>query len=233
MSATKSTDRKRQSEAVNRLTWAITAINAHLEELQRIWARAFGISGSQWMILMAISDLDAGEGVPVNAVARMLHLDGSFVTPQSKLLERAGLVGRKPCPLDRRVVRLSLSNKALKQLGRDSEQQQAVADIVFAGLEGDELNEFITRLTSVRRRLEKTRLRLSHELRCRGCRNAGRAQSRCNVGSFCSRSGPAGPGNGDAARARPDQVVNLPPQTIQSHLEFDIRILRLVHPQCH
>ncbi|MGX9948560.1 MarR family winged helix-turn-helix transcriptional regulator (plasmid) [Bradyrhizobium denitrificans] len=164
MSATKSTDRKRQSEAVNRLTWAITAINAHLEELQRIWARAFGISGSQWMILMAISDLDAGEGVPVNAVARMLHLDGSFVTPQSKLLERAGLVGRKPCPLDRRVVRLSLSNKALKQLGRDSEQQQAVADIVFAGLEGDELNEFITRLTSVRRRLEKARLRLTLEL---------------------------------------------------------------------
>ena len=164
MSATKSTDRKRQSEAVNRLTWAITAINAHLEELQRIWARAFGISGSQWMILMAISDLDAGEGVPVNAVARMLHLDGSFVTPQSKLLERAGLVGCKPCPLDRRVVRLSLSNKALKQLGRDSEQQQAVADIVFAGLEGDELNEFITRLTSVRRRLEKARLRLTLEL---------------------------------------------------------------------
>ena len=105
--------------------------------------------------------------------------------------------------------------------------------IVFADFEGDEFNEFITRLTSVRRRLEKTRLRLSHELRCRGCRNAGRAQSRCNVGSFCSRSGPAGPGNGDAARALPDQVVNLPPQTIQSHLEFDIRILRLVHPQCH
>lgn len=164
MSATKSTDWKRQSETANRLTWAITAINAHLDELQQIWARALGISGSQWMILMAISDLDTASGVPVNAVARMLHVDGSFVTAQSKLLEKAGLVKREPCPLDRRVVRLSLSDKALKQLDRDSEQRQAAADIVFAGFEADELNEFITRLTSVRRRLEKARLRLVLEL---------------------------------------------------------------------
>ncbi|MDU6727962.1 MAG: MarR family transcriptional regulator, partial [Bradyrhizobium sp.] len=88
----------------------------------------------------------------------------SFVTTQSKLLEKTGLVGRKPCPLDRRVVRLSLSDKALKQLGRDSEQQQAAADIIFAGFESDELNEFITRLTSVRRRLEKARLRVALDL---------------------------------------------------------------------
>jgi DNA-binding MarR family transcriptional regulator len=162
--ATKRTDWKHQSETVNRLTWAITAINAHLEELRQIWARALGISGSQWTILMAISDLDTEDGVPVNAVARMLHVEGSFVTTQSKLLEKTGLVGRKPCPLDRRVVRLSLSDKALKQLGRDSEQQQAAADIIFAGFESDELNEFITRLTSVRRRLEKARLRVALDL---------------------------------------------------------------------
>lgn len=36
--------------------------------------------------------------------------------------------------------------------------------IVFADFEGDEFNEFITRLTSVRRRLEKARLRLTLEL---------------------------------------------------------------------
>ena len=164
MSATKSTDWKRESETANRLTWAITAINAHLEELRQILARALGISGPQWMILMAISDLDTGDGVQVNAVARMLHVNGSFVTTQSKLLEKAGLVGRKPCPLDRRGVRLSLSRKALKQLSRDSEQQQAAADIVFAGFEGEELNQFITRLAAVSRRLEKARLRVALEL---------------------------------------------------------------------
>ena len=164
MSVTKSIGRKREIETIDRLTWAITAINAHLEELRQIWARALGISASQWMILMAISDLDTENGVPVNAVAKMLHVDGSFVTTQSKLLEKKGLVRRKPCPLDARVVRLSLSDKALKQLGRDHDQQQAAADTVFGDFEGDELNEFITRLTSVRRRLEKARLRVALEL---------------------------------------------------------------------
>lgn len=162
MSANQSAGWKRESETTNRLTWAITAIETHLQELRQIWARALGISGSQWMILMAISDLDETEGVPVNAVAKMLHVHGSFVTTQSKLLEKYGLVRRKPCPLDARVVRLSLSDKAVKQLGRGNEQQRA-ADIVFAGFESDELNEFIARLTSLRRRLEKARLRASLE----------------------------------------------------------------------
>jgi hypothetical protein len=57
-----------------------------------------------------------------------------------------------------------LSRKALKQLSRDSEQQQAAADIVFAGFEGEELNQFITRLAAVSRRLEKARLRVALEL---------------------------------------------------------------------
>ena len=161
MSTTRSTGRKCHGETINRLTWAIRAINAHLEELRQIWARALGISGSQWMILMAISSLDEGGGVPVKAVAKMLHVDGSFVTPQSKLLERNGLVQRKPCPLDARVVRLSLSDKALKLLARESERQQAVADLVFAGFEDD---EFINRLASLRRRLEKAQLRVTLEL---------------------------------------------------------------------
>jgi len=52
-----------------------------------------------------------------------------------------------------------LSDKALEQLGSDSDQQQAAADMVLAGFESDEINEFIARLTSVRRRLEKARLR--------------------------------------------------------------------------
>lgn len=160
MAPIKSRSSKRESDTIDHLTWVVTAINAHLKELRQVWARALGISGPQWTILMAISDLDKKDGVPVKAVAKMLHLEGSFVTNQSKLLERNGLVRRKPCPLDRRVVRLSLSDKALKQLGRDLDHQQAAADIVFAGFEGDELNEFVTRLTSVRRRLEKARLRV-------------------------------------------------------------------------
>lgn len=164
MSSIKSITEERYSEAINRLTWEITAIHAYLDELRRVWARTLGISRSQWMILMAISDLDEGRGVQVKAVAKMLHVDGSFVTTQSNLLEKIKLVRRRACPLDARVVRLSLSDRAIKLLTRESERHQAVADFIFADSEGGELNKLVSQLTLLERRLEKARLRAELEL---------------------------------------------------------------------
>ncbi len=163
MSSTKSITEKRYSEAIDRLTWEITAIHAHLEEIQRVWARVLGISRSQWMILMAISDLDEGSGVPVKTVAKILHVDGSFVTTQSNLLEKIKLVRRQPCRMDGRVVRLFLSDRALTLLARESERNQAVTDSVFTDFEEGELNKFVTQLTLLGQRLEKAKLRLSIE----------------------------------------------------------------------
>lgn len=164
MSLTKSITEKRYREAINHLTWEIRAIYAYLEEIQRVWARALGISRSQWMILMAISDLDGGSGVPVKAVAKLLHVDGSFVTAQSNLLEKIKLVHRRACRIDGRVVRLFLSGRALKLLARESDRHQAMADFVFTNFEEAELNKLIAQLTLLERRLEKAKLRLELEL---------------------------------------------------------------------
>lgn len=164
MSTTESITEKRYSEAIDRLTWEITAIQAHLEKIQRVWARVLGISRSQWMILMAISDLDEGNGVPVKAVAKLLRVHGSFVTTQANLLEKIKLVRRRPCRMDGRIVRLFLSDRALKLLARESERNQAVTDSVFTDFEEGELNKLVTQLTLLARRLEKARLRLSIEL---------------------------------------------------------------------
>lgn len=164
MSSTKSITEKRYSEAIDRLTWEITAIQAHLENIQRVWARVLGISRSQWMILMAISDLDEGNGVPVKTVAKLLRVHGSFVTTQSNLLEKIKLVRRRPCRMDGRIVRLFLSDRALKLLARESERNQAVTDSVFTDFEEGELNKLVTQLTLLERRLEKAKLKLSIEL---------------------------------------------------------------------
>ena len=68
----------------------------HLEEIRQFWAKTLGISGPQWMILMAMADLDKADGVPVNVVSKLLHVDPSFVTTQSKLLEKKGFLRRRP-----------------------------------------------------------------------------------------------------------------------------------------
>src|ERR1700742_2892568 len=89
--------------------WDIISTSIHVDEIQSFWAKSLNISSPQWMILMALSDLDHGQGVPVKDVSTKLHVDRSFITVQSKLLENDGLVRRIPSRNDARVVLLSLS----------------------------------------------------------------------------------------------------------------------------
>ncbi len=86
---------KRNQDLARRFAWEVASINVHLQELRHFWAKTLGISGPQWMILMALADLDKGDGVPVKVVSKMLHVDPSFVTTQSKLLEKKGFMRRK------------------------------------------------------------------------------------------------------------------------------------------
>jgi DNA-binding MarR family transcriptional regulator len=162
--AAKERTRKRAPEnhdLIKRFTWEIASISAYLEELRQFWARAIGISGPQWMILMAISDLDQDDGVAVNVVSKQLHVDPSFVTTQSKLLEKKGLLRRKPSPTDARVVRMSLTDKTRKHLANLSAQLDAINAFVFEEFAENELAEFTGKLAALKNRLEKARLKIA------------------------------------------------------------------------
>jgi DNA-binding MarR family transcriptional regulator len=148
-------------ELIKRFTWEIASISVYLLELRQFWARAIGISGPQWMILMAISDLDKDDGVPVNVVSKMLHVDPSFVTTQSKLLEKKGLLRRRPSPTDARVVQLSLTDKTYKHLASLAAQHEAIDEFVFAEFSENELTEFTNKLAALKNRLEKARLKVA------------------------------------------------------------------------
>ena len=64
----------------------------NFEEVRNFWARVLGIRGPQWMIIVALQKLDHGEGVPVTAVAAMLHVDPTFVMTQSRPLDRTSFL---------------------------------------------------------------------------------------------------------------------------------------------
>ncbi len=154
----------RNQDAIRRLTWAIAAINVHLEELRYFWAKTLGISGPQWMILMALADMDQADGVPVNAVSKKLHVDSSFVTTQSKLLEKKGFVRRRPSVEDARVVQMSLTDKSYKHLASLASQQEALNEFIYADFDSRELEEFAKKLTSLQNRLEKASLKVTLEI---------------------------------------------------------------------
>ena len=122
----------KNQDIVRRVTWVVATINVHLEELRYFWAKTLGISGPQWMILMALADMDQDNGVPVNAVSKKLHVDSSFVTTQSKLLEKKGFLRRRTSAEDARIVQMSLTDKTYKHLASLAAQQEALNDFIFA-----------------------------------------------------------------------------------------------------
>ena len=157
-------DAAKNQDVIKRFTWEVASINVYLQELRYFWAKALGISGPQWMILTALADLDQGEGVPVKVVSKMLHVDPSFVTTQSKLLEKKGFMRRKTSVEDARIVQMSLTDKAYKQMANLASQQETLSDFIFADFRDRELAAFTAKLTSLKNRIENACLKVAIDL---------------------------------------------------------------------
>jgi DNA-binding MarR family transcriptional regulator len=145
---------------IRRFPREIASISMHLEQLCHFWAKTLGISGSQWRMIVALADLDQGEGAAVNAVSKMLHVDSSFVTTQSKLLEKKGFVRRKASSEDARVVKMSLTDRTYKQLASLASQQESLNEFIFAEFSAGEMDDLTGKLASLEKRLEKACLKV-------------------------------------------------------------------------
>lgn len=151
-------------DLAKRFAWEVASINVHLEEIRYFWAKTLGISGPQWMILMALADLDQGEGVSVKVVSKMLHVDPSFVTTQSKMLEKKGFMRRRTSEDDARVVQMSLTDKTYKQIASLASQQESLNDFIFAEFGNRELAELTGKLGQLKNRLEKASLKAAMDI---------------------------------------------------------------------
>jgi MarR family transcriptional regulator, organic hydroperoxide resistance regulator len=152
------------NDAFRKLLWEITSINVHLDQIRAYWAQNLGISGPQWMILMAVSDLDRGHGVPVKDVSAALRVDPSFVTTQSKMLEKMSLLRRVPSREDARVVLMSLSEKARKHAASLSAKQELFSKFIFSEFNETSIKDLLGKLSLLENRLEKAALKLSADL---------------------------------------------------------------------
>jgi DNA-binding MarR family transcriptional regulator len=144
-----------------RFIWEIAAIAVYLQEMRNLWAKAVGVSGPQWMIILALAELDQDQGVPVNIVAKMLHVDSSFVTTQSKILEKNGFLRRRASQEDARVVQMSLTDKSYKHIAGLSDQQEEVDNFIFGELEHRDFDDLTSKLSSLKKRFEKARLKMA------------------------------------------------------------------------
>ncbi|MFQ3454912.1 MarR family transcriptional regulator [Bradyrhizobium sp. UFLA01-814] len=163
MTERKSTDKLQ--DAAERLAWEIVSTSVRLEELRSIWAKMIGITGPQWMIMTVLANADDRNiGLPVGAVSRALRVDQSFVVTQSKLLEKKNLLRRRNSSEDARVVNLSLTDHAKKQIANLSSQRKELNEFVYAELDLRELQQLTGKMDSIKNRLEKAIARISAEL---------------------------------------------------------------------
>ena len=117
--------------AVQRFIWEVRSIHAHLEKIDDVWAKSLNVTGPQWRMLMVLSEL-SDEGTPINKVAQKLLVDPSFVTTQSKMLEKMGLLHRMPSPEDARIVLLFPSKRFTELRTRTSSQRKDLYEFMLS-----------------------------------------------------------------------------------------------------
>ncbi len=154
----------RADDSVEEFLWNIISINSDFEEISFVWAQMMGINVQQWMILMAIKDLDRGEGVSVKGTSAKLHADPSFVATQSKSLEKHGFVRRVSSSEDARVVLMSLTDKARKEIASLHSRQQSTKEAIFSELNDRGLRDVNEKLSMLRERFQRAAKRLAAEL---------------------------------------------------------------------
>lgn len=138
------------------LFWSIRGIHSFLEAIHDTWAKRFDVTTPQLIIVLALRDFDRqGKGLPVKEVARILNVDSSFVTTQSKLLEARGFVSRNASSEDARVVHLCLTVGSLKHLADLSVQEKKINDYIFSEFTEQGIHELVTKLFALKNRMEK------------------------------------------------------------------------------
>ncbi len=146
------------------LIWDFFSIASHLGSIRTLWAGMAGITGPQWNILTATDYLDAGEGVSVGEIANKLHVKSTFVTAQSKLMEKSGHLRRRPSQKDKRIVLLSLTPQAIDKANAFYDIRRRMDQTMFGEFSGQEFQQLVKQVEAIRTRTERALLELKNGL---------------------------------------------------------------------
>jgi DNA-binding MarR family transcriptional regulator len=142
-------------DLVNQFIWTAASINVHIEQIFEAYGKLLNLSRPQSMILSILNDKGAGRRMAVKDVSAIMHVDGSFVTMQSKKLEQLGLVQRAVAEHDARVVHLSLSAEGERQVASLHAHRELVRTVAFDEFGELDFQNLHAQLSSLEKRLEK------------------------------------------------------------------------------
>lgn len=135
--------------AVGELMWNIVELHSQFEEIHKSWAQLLGITEPQWLILMAMSELDEGRGISSTAVANKSRIHPAYVITQTKQLEKAGFLTRESASDE--ALRVTLTEGARAKLRKLSAKRQACSSTMLDGFDEEEVRHLSKRLNLLAR----------------------------------------------------------------------------------
>ncbi len=130
--------------AFRQLVHSFFGFLARHEAIRDGHAERIGLAGIEYTVLISIGHL-AAEETPLNvaALANHLYLSGAFVTNITNRLAARKLVRKVPDQVDRRRVRLMLTDKGRELLSTLAPVQRRVNDVEFDCLSKEEFEQLL------------------------------------------------------------------------------------------
>lgn len=130
--------------AFRQLVHSFFGFLARHEAIRDGHAERIGLAGIEYTVLISIGHL-AAEETPLNvaALANHLYLSGAFVTNITNRLATRKLVRKVPDQVDRRRVRLMLTDKGRELLSTLAPVQRRVNDVEFDCLSKEEFEQLL------------------------------------------------------------------------------------------
>jgi DNA-binding MarR family transcriptional regulator len=110
-----------------------------------------GITADQFVVLSALA---RGEAVSQSELVSRTSSDPNTLRAMLVLLERRGLVLRRPHPSDRRARSVSLSDEGRARFEAAWKQSEVLRGRIVAGFDSNELESFVNRLRRFTRNLQ-------------------------------------------------------------------------------
>lgn len=118
-------------------------------------AQAIGLTSAQWRVLSAVFRAEKGNEEPLHqaTLADMMDMEPITLSRQIDRMEAAGLIERRPDPVDRRVKRLYLTDAARPLLDKFRSVATSCYSNVLVGISDEEVEQAVDILTRIRANL--------------------------------------------------------------------------------
>lgn len=101
--------------------------------------------------------LKHGDGRTMTELSEALSIDNSAVTGLVDRLEKLGFIVRRPCPNDRRALRIHMTEEGLQEVNKAKDIIRAVNEEIKEGFAPEEIDAFRAVLNGIFKKFSKMR----------------------------------------------------------------------------